>query len=219
MRSRSIATTQHTPILFLITAPSGAGKTTLCQNLMDAEPHVRRVITCTTRPPRANETQGIDYHFLDKSTFQKGIQNEDFLEYAEVYGNHYGTRKKDVFDQLEAGHDMLLNIDVQGAESVRKHAFKDPELQKSLVTVFLSPPSLNELECRLRNRNTDRQEVITKRLAHAKREIEHWELFDFLIISGSVSEDLQWLQSIVRSERLKSHRQQLPDAVRDAVKN
>lgn len=219
MRSRPITTTQHTPILFLITAPSGAGKTTLCQNLMDAEPLVRRVITCTTRPPRANETQGADYHFLDKPTFQKGIKNDDFLEYADVYGNLYGTRKKDVFDQLAAGHDMLLNIDVQGAESIRKHAIKDPKLQKSLVTVFLSPPSLSELENRLRNRATDQQEVILKRLAHARREIAHWELFDFLIVSGSVSEDLQRLQSIVRSERLKAHRQQLPNGIHDAVKN
>jgi guanylate kinase len=219
MRSRSIATTQHTPILFLITAPSGAGKTTLCQNLMDADPQVRRVITCTTRAPRANETPDIDYHFLDKSTFQRGIHSGDFLEYAEVYGNHYGTRKKDVFDQLDAGHDMLLNIDVQGAESIRKHAIKDPQLLKSLVTVFLTPPSLDELETRLRNRNTDQQEVIQKRLTHAKREIEHWKLFDFLIISGSVSEDLQRLQSIVHAERLKADRQRLPEVVRDAVKN
>jgi guanylate kinase len=205
--------------LLLITAPSGSGKTTLCQNLMNAEPQISRVITCTTRSPRANEKQGVDYHFLDKKAFKEGIQNADFLEYAEVYGNHYGTRKKDIFDQLEEGHDILLNIDVQGAENIRSHAKNEPKLQKSLVTVFLSPPSFGELESRLRKRDTDQQEVILKRLAHAKREIEHWEFFDFLIISGSVKEDLRRLQGIVQSERLKAHRQQLPAAIQNALEN
>ena len=191
MRGSSVAKTPRTPILLLITAPSGAGKTTLCQNFMDAEPTVRRVVTCTTRSPRANETNGIDYHFLSKSNFEQGLQRGDFLEHAVVYDNFYGTRMEDISTLFKDGHDVLLNIDVQGAESVRNHAKNNPELKQSLVTVFLAPPSLNELEKRLRNRNTDKEPVIIKRLAHARKEIEEWAFFDYLITSDTMKKDLE----------------------------
>ena len=191
MRGSSVAKTPRTPILLLITAPSGAGKTTLCQNFMDAEPTVRRVVTCTTRSPRANETNGIDYHFLSKSNFEQGLQRGDFLEHAVVYDNFYGTRMEYISTLFKDGHDVLLNIDVQGAESVRNHAKNNPELKQSLVTVFLAPPSLNELEKRLRNRNTDKEPVIIKRLAHARKEIEEWAFFDYLITSDTMKKDLE----------------------------
>ena len=213
MSNSSMTGNNAAPILLLITAPSGAGKTTLCQNLINADTGVDRVITCTTRTPRENEVQGVDYHFLDNKTFEKGIQEGEFLEHASVYGNHYGTRRKDVTRHFEDGHDVLLNIDVQGAESVRKQANLDATLRDSLVTVFLSPPSLNELENRLRNRNSDDEATILKRLAHAKKEIENWKLFDYLIVSGSRSQDLEKIQSILRSERLKSARQRLPESI------
>jgi guanylate kinase len=211
MRSSSVTKTPRTPILLLITAPSGAGKTTLCQNLMEAEPSVHRVITCTTRPPRGNEINGVDYHFLDKSDFELGIVKGDFLEHAVVYDNLYGTRKNDISKQFEAGHDVLLNIDVQGAESVRDQAVNEPNLKQALVTVFMTPPSLDELEKRLRNRNTDNEETIQKRLEHARHEIKEWTFFNYLIISGSMDEDLQKITSIIQAERVKADRLQLPN--------
>src|SRR5580765_2905605 len=153
-----------TPLLILISAPSGGGKTTLCQQLLAARPGMMRAVTCTTRRPRAGERDGIDYYFLNADSFLKRVQAGNFLEHATVYGNSYGTLKSEVLGKLRQGNDVLLNVDVQGAATIREKAQDDPGLRATLVTVFLTPPSLSVLEERLRRRGTDAPSVIQKRL-------------------------------------------------------
>src|SRR5499427_9462509 len=123
------------PLLVLISAPSGGGKTTLCQQLLAARPSMTRAVTCTTRPPREGERDGVDYYFLDAESFLKRVQAGNFLEHATVYGNSYGTLKGEVLGKLRQGKDVLLSVDVQGAATIRERAQEDPELKKSLVTV------------------------------------------------------------------------------------
>src|SRR5881227_1450901 len=141
-----MAQTNPNPLLIVISAPSGGGKTTLCQQLMASRPRMTRAITCTTREPRPGEKDGIDYYFLDAATFLKRVQAGNFLEHATVYGNSYGTLKSEVLGKLRQGKDVVLNVDVQGAASIRDCAKEDLELKRSLVTVFLTPPSLTMLE-------------------------------------------------------------------------
>jgi guanylate kinase len=194
------------PLLILISAPSGAGKTTLCRNLLAACPAITRAVTCTTRAPRPGERDGIDYHFLTPDDFERRIAAGEFLEHANVYDNRYGTLKSEVLDQLRGGKDVLLNIDVQGAESVRQASRLDKELGRALVTVFLTPPTLEALEQRLRGRGTESPEVLQRRLQAARAELAHWERFDYLLLSDTEAEDLRRLQAIVEAERLKPHR-------------
>lgn len=202
--------THTSPLLVVISAPSGGGKTTLCRNVLNACPNSERAITCTTRPPRAGEVDGKDYYFLDAATFEKRVDAGAFLEHAIVHGQHYGTLKREVLDRLARGRDVLLNIDVQGAALISKQSEKDPGLQSALVTVFLAPPSLRELEQRLRGRGTDSEAVIQKRLAVARQEIEEWRTFHYLIISATREEDLQRMQAILTAEKLRSIRADLP---------
>ncbi len=199
------------PLLILISAASGGGKTTLCRQLLNARPDMVRAVTCTTRPPRAGEQEGVDYYFLDREDFQKGVQAGDFLEHATVYGYSYGTLKSEVLGKLRQGRDVLLNVDVQGAASIRGQAAKDAELRSSLITVFLTPPSLAILEERLRRRGTDTPEVIQKRLGVARQEIAQWKLFDYLLLSGSVEEDLRRMVAIVEAEKMRSARSMAPE--------
>ncbi len=199
------------PLLVLISAPSGGGKTTLCQQLLAARPNMARAITCTTRPPREGERDGVDYHFLDAASFLKRLQAGNFLEHATVYGNSYGTLKSEVLGKMRQGRDVLLNVDVQGAASIREKAQEDPELKRALVTVFLTPPSMTVLEQRLRNRGTDSPAVIQKRLGVARQEIAQWKHFDYLLVSDTIPEDLRRMVAIVEAEKLRSARAQAPE--------
>lgn len=199
------------PLLIVISAPSGGGKTTLCNELLTARPDLARAITCTTREPRGAERDGVDYYFLDAGSFLKRVQAGNFLEHATVYGQSYGTLKSEVLGKLRAGKDVLLNIDVQGAAAVRKCAEEDPELKRALVTVFLTPASLTILEARLQKRGTDAPAVIQKRLGVARQEIAQWKNFDYLLISRGVADDLRQMQAIVEAEKMKTGRSHAPE--------
>ena len=196
------------PLLILISAPSGGGKTTLCNLLLEANSGMTRAITCTTREPRAGEREGVDYYFLEAENFLKRLQAGNFLEHATVYGHSYGLLRSELTGKLREGHDVLLNVDVQGAATIKERALEDPELRRALVTVFLTPPSLTILEERLRKRGADADAVVRKRLAVARQEIAQWKNFDYLIISGSKQEDLRQMLAIVEAEKMRTTRAQ-----------
>ncbi len=197
-------------LLVVISAPSGGGKTTLCHQLLAARSDMTRAITCTTREPRKDEKDGEDYYFLDAGSFLKRVQAGNFLEHATVYGHSYGILKSEVLGKLRLGKDVLLNVDVQGAATVRERAEEDPELRRSLVSVFLTPASLTVLEQRLRKRGTETAAVIQKRLGVARQEIAQWKNFDYLILSRSVAEDLRRMQAIVEAEKMRTARAPAP---------
>ena len=199
------------PMLVVISAPSGTGKTTLCEQTLAARPNMTRAITCTTREARPGEKDGVDYYFLDAGDFLKRVQAGNFLEHATVYGNSYGTLKSEVLGKLRSGKDVLLNVDVQGAAAIRTHAEQDPELHSALVTVFLTPPSMNILEVRLKKRGQDSSQIIAKRLSVARQEIVQWKNFDYLIVSSSIAEDVRRLQAVLDAEQMRQGRAQLPE--------
>jgi len=198
------------PLLILISAPSGGGKTTLCQQLLAVRPDLTRAITCTTRSPRPGEKDGVDYYFLAEADFERRIQAGDFLEYATVFGRSYGTLRSEVLNKLRAGRNVLLNVDVQGAAAIRECAAHEPDLKRALVTVFLTPPSAAVLAERLKQRNTDPPQEIQKRLALAREEIAQWKHFDYLLISSTIPEDLRRMLSIVEAEQLRTARVPMP---------
>src|SRR5262249_14656792 len=148
-------------------------------------PRLTRAITCTTRQPRPGEKDGVDYYFLEAMDFLRRVQAGDFFEHATGFGHSYGTLKKEGLGELRAGKEVLLNVDVQGAATIRVHAEGDDELSRSLVTVFLAPPSMAVLEQRLKKRGKDSPEAIAKRLSLARQEIGQYKHFDYLIVSGA----------------------------------
>jgi guanylate kinase len=200
-----------TPLLILISAPSGGGKTTLCQQLLAARPDMTRAITCTTRAPRPGEKDGVDYYFFAPAEFQRRQQAGEFIEHATVFGCSYGILRSELLDQLRSGRDVLLNVDVQGAATIRKRVQGEPELQNALVTVFLTPPSIKVLEERLKKRAADAPEEIQKRLGIARQEIAQWTHFDYLLISSSVQEDLRRMLAIVEAEKMRAARSPAPE--------
>jgi guanylate kinase len=199
------------PLLILICAPSGGGKTTLCHMLLAAQPALTRAITCTTREPRPGETNGVDYHFFTAEEFLKRLQAGNFIEHATVYGNSYGILKSELLGKLREGRDVLLNVDVQGAATIRAQAENEPELRRALVTVFLTPPSVAVLEQRLKKRGADAEAVIQKRLAVARQEIAQWKNFDYLLISGDKQEDLRRTLAVIEAEKMRSARSPSPE--------
>lgn len=202
---------QPSPLMFLISAPSGAGKTTLCDNLLRSNPTMRRAVTCTTRAPREGEQDGVDYYFLNPATFLRRVESGHFLEHATVYGNSYGTLKSEVAEKLDAGLDVLINVDVQGAASIRKLAGEEEALREKLVSVFLTPPSLAVLEQRLRHRASDSEDVIRRRLSVARQEAAQWRHFDYLLVSGTPEEDTQRAMAILQTERMRASRAVAPE--------
>ena len=199
------------PLLILISAPSGGGKTTLCDMLLAACPNMTRAVTCTTREPRPGEKDGVDYYFLEAGNFLKRLQAGNFLENATVYGNSYGLLKSELLGKLREGKDVLLNVDVQGAATIRERAEDESELKRALVTVFLTPPSIEVLEERLKKRGADASAVIQKRLGVARQEIAQWKNFNYLLISTSKPEDLRRMLAIVETEKMRVARSQAPE--------
>lgn len=186
--------------LYVVAAPSGAGKTTLVRLLLAQEPAIHLSISFTTRTPRPGEENGREYHFVAVDAFRGMISRDDFLEWAEVHGNFYGTSKKWISDQLTTGHDVLLEIDWQGAQQVRK-------LFPDALGIFILPPSIDELTRRLVGRGTDAPEIIERRLAAAEAEMRHVGEFDYVIINDQLDQALEDLRAIVRSSRLNVRKQ------------
>lgn len=186
--------------LYVVAAPSGAGKTTLVRLLLAQEPAIHLSISFTTRAPRPGEENGREYHFVAVDAFRGMISRDEFLEWAEVHGNFYGTSKKWISDQLTAGHDVLLEIDWQGAQQVRK-------LFPDALGIFILPPSIDELTRRLVGRGTDAPEIIERRLAAAEAEMRHVGEFDYVIINEQLDQALEDLRAIVRSSRLNVRKQ------------
>lgn len=187
--------------LFVISAPSGAGKTTLTRMLLAADPAIKLSISTTTRPPRPGEVDGREYHFVEPARFEAMRDAGEFLEWAHVHGNYYGTSKRWIVEQRAQGHDVLLEIDWQGAQQVRK-AFSDP------VGIFILPPSLDALRDRLVGRGQDSAEVIARRLAAARAEMSHVSEFDYVIINKDLAQALVDLQTVVGAARLTCAAQQ-----------
>jgi len=187
----------------VVSAPSGAGKTTLVERIR-RNPNLFYSISCTTRAPRAGETDGHDYQFLSDADFRERVTKGDFLEHAYVHGDHYGTLREPVVKNLKDGKDVLIDIDTQGATAIRNCS--DPVIRDALADVFIMPPDLEELRGRLLKRATETAEQIDSRLATAAREMEHWRDYRYTIISGSVEEDLQRFRQIMEAESYLSRR-------------
>ena len=168
--------TRFTGTLFIFSAPSGAGKTSLVKALLQSTSHIGISVSHTTRAPRAGEVDGQDYHFTAKDDFESLVTEQAFLEYAQVFDNYYGTSKQWVESELAAGRDVILEIDWQGAQQVR-------QLMPSAVSVFIAPPSIAELENRLRGRGQDAEEIIQRRMQDARSEMSHYGEYDYLIVN------------------------------------
>lgn len=187
--------------LLIVSAPSGAGKSSLVKALLDRDPAIRLSISYTTRAPRAGEVDGVHYHFVSGEAFQERLGRGEFLESAEVYGNYYGTSQTWIEAERAAGRDILLEIDWQGAAQVRR-------LVPDAISIFILPPSMEELASRLRGRGTDAEEVIARRLAAAKEDISHCLEFDYLVVNDRFEVALEDLLAIARTHRLGIDSQQ-----------
>jgi len=181
---------RNTARLFVIAAPSGAGKTTLVHALVTRHPELRFSISYTTRTKRSNEADGVDYLFVGEDEFTKLRDDGALLEYAEVFDNHYGTSREQVGEHLDAGHNVILEIDWQGARQVR-------ESMPECITIFIMPPSLAELERRLRDRRTDSPDVIDRRLRDAVSDISHWKEFDYVVINDDLETAVAELEAVL----------------------
>ncbi|HNS87653.1 MAG TPA: guanylate kinase, partial [Parvularculaceae bacterium] len=188
-------------LMFVLSSPSGAGKTTLAERLLQNDPKINLSVSATTRPPRPGEVEGEDYYFVTEEKFRAMRDKGEFLEWANVFGNYYGTPRAKVFDQLKLGNDVLFDIDWQGAQQLDAVAGGD------VVKVFILPPSRAELERRLRARNQDPEDVVLKRMAKADAEISHWAEYDYVIINYALDESEHMLRSILLAERLRRRRQ------------
>ena len=185
--------------LYIISAPSGAGKSTLCSMLINKYPAVRYSISYTTRAPRGNEINGKEYFFIDKDTFIKMIDNNDFLEWAEVHDNYYGTSKQQINNALNEGIDIFLDIDPQGAMQLKE------KLDNIATFIFIAAQSLAELKSRLENRGTDKADNIALRLENAKKEVEYFKKYDYLIINDASNEAFKQLERIYLAEKLRTN--------------
>jgi guanylate kinase len=193
-------------ILFLISAPSGGGKSTLLKMLSD-EPDFVYSVSCTTRAPRPGELDGRDYHFLSVAEFERRIAAGEFIEHAQVHGNFYGTLRQTILDSMNSGRDVLMDVDIQGAARIRANA--DEQMREALVDIFLMPPSMEELRRRLLKRATESPEQLDVRLRNAKTEMAAWRDYRYTMLSGTPMQDFENFRAIMQSERLRSSRMEL----------
>lgn len=193
---------QRRGLMLILSSPSGAGKTTLAKLLLEENPDMELSVSATTRRPRGQEVDGVDYHFISKQDFAEKAKNGDFLEYANVLGrDDYGTPKKPVEAALSKGFDVLFDIDWQGAQQLKRSAASD------LVTVFILPPSMDELERRLRGRGLDSEAVMADRMKRAKAEISHWGEYHYVIVNQDIEQSMTDLRAILAAERRLRKRQ------------
>ena len=187
-------------LLLVMSSPSGAGKTTLSRKLLAADNNITMSVSVTTRAPRPGETDGKDYHFIGKERFAQMRDRKELLEWAEVFGNYYGTPRKPVEEALAKGRDVLFDIDWQGTQQLAQ------AMEDDLVRVFILPPSSDELQNRLINRAQDSSAVVAKRMAEASREISHWPEYDYVIINDELEDSHAQITAILCAERLKRRR-------------
>lgn len=198
-------------LLFVLSSPSGAGKSTIARMLLAADQDIALSVSATTRPPREGEVSGRDYHFVNDEEFERMVQTGAFLEWAHVFGRRYGTLQSEVTQSIENGCDVLLDIDWQGTQQLKQ---VDPDI----VRVFILPPSMAELERRLRARGTDSEEVIAGRMERAAAEISHWAEYDYVLVNEDAGDCLDKVHSILKAERLKRARRiGLTDFVRSLI--
>ena len=198
-------------LLFVLSSPSGAGKTTISHMLLESDDGIGLSVSATTRPIRPGETDHVDYHFVSDAEFDEKIAKGEFLEWAHVFGHRYGTLKSEVTRQIENGRDVLLDIDWQGTQQLKQ---VDPDI----VRVFILPPSMDELERRLRERGTDSDEVIANRMARSAVEISHWAEYDYVLINDDAEKCRKLVHTILKAERLKANRRVfLHDFVRSLI--
>jgi guanylate kinase len=188
-------------LMLVLSSPSGAGKTTLSRMLLRADRNVALSVSVTTRPKRRGEVNGRDYHFIDRVRFNDMVKNGELLEWAEVFGHHYGTPRRPVVRALETGRDVLFDIDWQGTQQLRERARDD------LVSVFILPPTVSELERRLKRRAQDSKDIIGARMAKAAGEMSHWPEYDYVIINRKIEVAFDEVRTILAAERLKRERQ------------
>ena len=191
----------RTGTILIISGPAGVGKTTLCNQLMDNYPNLKRIITATTRDPRPGEVNGVDYYFHSNESFQEKIAEDAFYEHALVHGRHYGTLKSEVHRHLNSGNDVILNIDVQGAASFREKAKTDAFLASRMKTIFIRPDTVEILRERLQFRQSDSEKEIQRRMKSAIAELETAEEHDYIIPTGTREEDYQLISSIYLAEK------------------
>jgi guanylate kinase len=185
--------------LFIVSAPSGAGKTSLLKKLIDHDDLLHVSVSYTTRPMRPGETDGKDYHFVNHEGFLRKVEDGSFLEHARVFDNYYGTDRQEVREQLEQGFDVILEIDWQGAQQIRSQMF-------DTISIFILPPSEEELRHRLEGRGQDNEEVIAKRMSAARTEVSHYLEYDYLVINDDFDQALEELKSIIQADRLRQGR-------------
>jgi guanylate kinase len=188
-------------VLFVLSSPSGAGKSTIARMLREDQPDLVVSVSYTTRPIRPGEVDGVDYHFVDLERFRAMVANHEFLEWAHVFGHRYGTPKAQVWNVLEQGHDILFDIDWQGAQQLHQLAGGD------IVRVFILPPSMAELRTRLERRATDSAEVIEARMERAANEVSHWDGYDYVLVNDDVAKCFDCVKTILAAERLRRSRQ------------
>lgn len=187
-------------LMLVLSSPSGAGKSTIARALLEREDELFMSISMTTRPPRPGEKEGRDYFFITEDEYTKKVENDELLEHARVFSNYYGTPRALVEQHLMAGEDVLIDIDWQGTQQLRNSARYD------VISIFILPPSYDELEQRLMMRGQDSEEVIRKRMAKASDEMSHWPEYDYVIINDVIEESIENLQSILKAERLRRTR-------------
>jgi guanylate kinase len=188
-------------LMLVLSSPSGAGKTTISRKLLERDRNLIMSVSATTRPKRPGEQDGRDYHFVDLTAFNLMVNRQEMLEHAKVFGNYYGTPRKPVEDALAAGRDVIFDIDWQGAQQVAEKARQD------LVSVFILPPSTDELDRRLHRRAQDPEDVVAARMAKASDEMSHYAEYDFIVINRDVEESVAQVEAIVTAERLRRQRQ------------